>query len=207
MHRPAARISAAAIALTGLALLALQASQSIADFAARGLGPAVAFWRLSGYFTILTNLWVTLSLVAVAFGRPPAPRWLTAATLSILLVGIVYHLLLAQSLVPGSPRWIADQGLHSLMPAVALGWWLAFVPKAGLGARDLPAFMTWPLLYSFLSLARGAAEGWYPYFFIEVPRLGYPQVLLNIAAMGVGFALSGLLLVAIGRRLSPGIAR
>lgn len=206
MDRPAARRTAALLALLGALFLALQAAIIIGDFAARGLGPAVALWRLSGYFTILTNLWVTLALASVALGRPPAPRWLTAATLAILLVGIVYHLLLAQDLAPGTPRWIADQGVHSLMPAAALGWWLAFVPKAGLGVRDLAAFMAWPVLYGVYSLARGAAEGWYPYFFIEVPRLGYPQVLLNIAGLGLGFAAGGLLLVALGRRLAPGRA-
>jgi hypothetical protein len=203
MDSPAARLTAALLALAGFAFLALQAAISIGDFADRGLGPAVALWRLSGYFTILTNLWVTLALASVALGRPPAPRWLTAATLAILLVGAIYHLLLAQDLAPGTPRWIADQGVHSLVPAATLGWWLAFVPKAGLGARDLPAFMAWPVVYSLYSLARGAAEGWYPYFFIEVPRLGYAQVLLNIAGLGFGFALAGLLLVAVGRRLAP----
>jgi hypothetical protein len=207
MHRPAARLSAALIALIGLGFLGLQAVHIIEDFAERGLGPAVALWRLMGYFTILTNLWVVLSLGAVALGRPPAPRWLTAATLAILLVGTVYHLLLAQDLAPGSARWIADQGVHSVMPIATLGWWLAFVPKAGLGPRDLPAFMAWPVAYGLYSLARGAAEGWYPYFFIEVPRLGYPQVLLNIVGLGLAFALAGVLLVVLGRRLVPARTR
>lgn len=204
MHSPVARAAAAVLALLGAGFLGLQAAIIVGDFAARDLPPLVALWRLSGYFTILTNLWVTLALAAVALGHPPVPRWLTAATLAILLVGLVYHLLLAQQLVPGSARWIADHGVHSLMPLAMLGWWLAFVPKAGLGARDLPAFMAWPLAYGLYALARGAAEGWYPYFFIEVPRLGYGAVLRNIAGLGLGFAVAGLLLVWAGRRLAPG---
>jgi hypothetical protein len=107
--------------------------------------------------------------------------------------------LLRQDLPPWSADWIADQGVHTAVPLLTLGWWAAFTDKRGLGVRDLPAFMAFPLAYGSYCLARGAVEGWYPYFFVDVSTYGLGRVLLNIAGLGLAFALSGLGLVWLGR--------
>lgn len=41
----------------------------------------------------------------------------------------------------------------------------------------------------------GAIFGFYPYPFIDVTALGYPQVLLNSFVLAIGFLVMGLLLV------------
>ena len=51
-------------------------------------------------------------------------------------------------------------------------------------------------------LARGALDGWYPYPFIEVPKLGYGQVLLNAAGISAVLALGGLALIALAKRIT-----
>ena len=47
----------------------------------------------------------------------------------------------------------------------------------------------------------GAIFGLYPYLFIKVTALGYPQVLLNSCFMAIGFLVMGLVLVIGDRRL------
>jgi hypothetical protein len=196
---PRARAAAALIAAVAGASLLLQYGLMVGDFAAQGKGVAAAGWRLLGYFTILTNMWVLAAMAAAAVGRPFRPRWMTAVTLAILLVGVVYHTLLQQDLAPLSARWIADQGVHTAVPILTLAWWGACVDKRGLGVRDLPAFIAFPLAYGAYCLARGAIEGWYPYFFVDVATYGIGRVLLNIAGLGLAFALSGLALVRLGQ--------
>ncbi len=48
--------------------------------------------------------------------------------------------------------------------------------------------MLWALFW-------GAIFGFYPYLFIKVTALGYPQVLLNSCFMAIGFLVMGLVLV------------
>ncbi len=196
---PLARRSAAALGLLALATLVLQYALMVQTFAAMGQGPLAALWRFLGYFTLLTNCWVGIAMLAVAAGRNVSPRTLTALTLSILLVGTVYHLLLSATHHPVGWDWVANLGAHTLVPAFTLLWWLAFVDRARLSFADIPVFTIWPFGYAVYALARGAVDGWYAYFFIDVPSLGYPQTLLNILFLGLGFAAAGALFVAAGR--------
>jgi hypothetical protein len=103
LSSPARAAAALIAAVAGVSLL-LQYLLLAQDFAAEGKGALAAGWRLLGYFTILTNLWVLGSMVAAARGRPFSPRWQTAVTLAIALVGTVYHVLLQQELPPWSVR-------------------------------------------------------------------------------------------------------
>ncbi len=194
-----ARRTALLLAVVTLVALLLQYALLVGTFAAEGKSPLQALWRFLGYFTLLTNSWVALMMAATAAGRAISARWMTATTLAILLVGIVYHLLLAQQHNPVGWDSVANQLVHTIVPAAMLAWWLAFVDRAALKMRDVGVFIAWPMAYTVYVLLRGAFDGWYPYFFLDVPALGLPRVLLNIAGLGAAFALSGLGFVALGR--------
>jgi len=75
-------------------------------------------------------------------------------------------------------------------------WWRA-VPRGSLHWGHLPPMMVYPSTYLGYLMVRGEAIGQYPYFFIDVARLGYPQVLLN----AVGVALLFVALAAAAIRL------
>lgn len=206
MMRPSsrARTTALLLGLVTLAALFLQYALMVGTFAAEGKGPMAALWRFLGYFTLLTNSWVALMMLGIGAGRSVSARWMTAVTLAILLVGIVYHLLLAHLYDPAGWNMVADQLVHTVVPAAMLAWWLAFVDRAALKATDVGVFIAWPIAYTAYVLVRGAVDGWYPYFFMDVPALGLPRVLLNIAGLGMAFAVSGLGFVALGRIRSRG---
>jgi len=205
MHlSPRARTAALLLGLVTLAALLLQYALMVGTFAAEGKGPLAALWRFLGYFTLLTNIWVAVVMLGIAAGRTAGPRWITAVTLAILLVGIVYHLLLAHLYHPVGWNMVADQLVHTVVPAAMLGWWLAFVDRNALKAADVGVFIAWPMAYTAYALLRGAGDGWYPYFFIDVPALGLPRVQMNIAGLGAAFAISGMGFVALGRIRSRG---
>lgn len=157
-------------------------------------------WALGGYFTILTNLVVALHMAAVALRWQIGASQAAGLLLSILMVGIVYHLLLAGLWAPQGMAWWADQGLHTGTPAAMLMWWLAFAPKA-VGWRDLPLWLIWPLAYCAYALLRGAVTGFWPYPFLNADVLGWGMVAVHLAGMLVGFAAVGAVIVGLARRM------
>lgn len=196
---PSARLTATIVALAGAASLTLQCLVTY------GLtqNALATVWLLAGFFTVLTNLLVTLTFAAIAWNkRHFGAHWHAGLTLWILIVGVVYHLMLAQLWAPTGLAWWADQGLHTVVPGLALLWFIAFAPKAGLGPRAAALWLAWPLLYLAYALIRGAFTGFYPYPFVDVATLGYGQVALNSAGFLVAFFLGGLVMVLTARALT-----
>lgn len=183
-----------ALALIGLASLRAQYDVLLIN----GLGARL--WQLAGFFTVLTNVLVTVHLLVVAKGwAMPAGR-AAGLLLSILVVGLIYHLLLAGLWDPQGLAWWADQGLHTAMPLGYLAWWLAFAPK-NVGRRDLPMWLVWPLLYAIYALIRGSVTGFWPYPFLDAGVLGWARVALNSAMMMLLFAGLGVGIIALAQRL------
>jgi len=89
---PLVRVAAGVVALAAWAGLALQLDASIMRTGAVG----AALWAMLLYFTIISNLLLALLFTGIALGRArlAAPRLLGGMTLTILLVGVVYHFLL-----------------------------------------------------------------------------------------------------------------
>lgn len=195
---------AAVAAVAALASLLLQAWLSVGDTVARGGTAGDALVRLSGYFTILTNLVVGGVCAALARGVR-LPEWLTAGTaLWIGFVAAVYHLMLSH-LYDMRGWWaVADAGLHSAVPALYLVLWAWLLPKRALRWRHVLPWAAFPLAYAVQALLRGGLTGWYPYPFLDVSRLGLARVLWNAGELTVLFLAGGALLVAaakvLGRR-------
>ena len=162
---------------------------------------ATTLWLMSGYFTILTNLAVALMMAGAATRFPPGARLAGALTLAIVMVGVVYHLILAQLWAPVGMAWWADQGLHTAVPVLTFLWWLAFAPKS-VGVTDLPYWLIWPTGYAGYAVIRGTATGFWAYPFVDVGSLGWPAVALNVVVLVAGFAGLGLGLITIARRLA-----
>lgn len=166
----------------------------------------VTTFRFVSYFTILTN-----SLVGICtsylllnpnskLGRFFAkPQTLTAVTVYILIVGLVYNLILRFLWDPKGLQYVVDQMLHTVIPVLFFIFWLAFVPKKELQWKNVFPWLLYPLIYTVYILIRGAIVNEYPYPFIDVTILGYRDALIN--GVGVLFAFLGisLLLVAIAK--------
>ena len=162
-----------------------------------------AAWHLLLFFTILTNLGLAVTFTGIALGRPSfgAPTLLGGVTLSILLVGVVYSLLLAGTAVLTGGDRFANVIMHYAMPILTPLFWLIYVPKGGLRARDPLIWAVYPLTYLAYALIRGGIEGQYPYPFLDVGKFGWSVAASNAAGIATGFLIGGYLMVWLDRRL------
>ncbi len=185
-----------ALVLGALALAALRTQFDVmppADLGAK-------LWRLAGFFTILTNVLVAGHMLAIAQGWRISASRAAGLVVSIVMVGLVYHAVLARLWSPQGPAWWADQGLHTAVPLATALWWLAFAPKDVVW-RDLPVWLIWPLAYCVYAVTRGLATGFWPYPFLDIDTLGPGLVAVNIAALVLAFAALGAGLVLLARRI------
>lgn len=197
----AGRLAAGLVALVAWAGLAVQLEASLG---LTGGDAAAALWAMLRYFTVLTNGAVALIFTGIAFGRTwtASPFLAGGVTLAILLVGIVYALLLQGLLSLSGGAALADLLMHKVTPVLVALWWLAFAAKGGLTRRDPWLWMLYPLAYFAYALARAAADGLYPYPFVDASALGWPRTVLNALLVAVSFVLGGHALVLIDRRLA-----
>lgn len=144
-------------------------------------------WFLAGYFTILTNLGVAGLMFGFARGGQLGAAVEAAMAVSIVMTGIIYHLLLARLWSPQGAAWWADQGLHTAVPLGVSFWWLAFADK-GVWWRDLPKALVWPAIYCGYALVRGYLTGFWAYPFLNGDTSSVARIGLNIAALLLAFA-------------------
>lgn len=165
---------------------------------AESFGAAV--WSYFAYFTILTNTLVTMVFVSAALKGGDsglnAPRFELMATVSILFVCVVYNLLLASRWDPQGWQKVADVIVHQVVPGLCALYWLAR-PHGRLKWSDAAFAAIWPTAYSAYGLARGALDGFYPYFFTDPTQTPWSQIAINMAGLVVAFVIGGLVIVAV----------
>ncbi|MBC3363081.1 Pr6Pr family membrane protein [Pseudomonas sp. SWRI154] len=160
------------------------------------------------FFTVLTN---TLAAVVLTWEltrrESAARRWFlrpavrSGIAVSIALVGLAYNLLLRHLWQPEGWQFVADELLHDVMPVLFLIYWWRCVPKGTLRLGHIGLWVIYPLVYFGYVLFRGGLLAAYPYPFIDVANLGYPQVLVNAGGILAGFVGIALGVVGLDRWL------
>ena len=191
------------IALVGAGSVALQAFLNLTR---HNLDHSLA-WRLVDFLSYFTNITAILAtaVAVVALARPAShlarPGVMTATAIYMLVVATTYQWLLRGD--PHGLAWVANVGLHQLLPALVLLLWLLFTPKDASTWGAPLAWLVYPALYTLWILARGAAIHRYPYFFADADKLGYPRALTNGAGFLLAFYLLGLGAVGLERFRRP----
>ena len=162
------------------------------------------------FFTVLTNTLVAVVLTCVATRQPSKGRtfflqpWVTSGiTVSIIVVGVAYNLLLRQLWQPQGLQWLANELLHDVMPVLFTLYWWFCVPKGSLRVGHIGVWVLYPVLYFAYTLLRGHLLGVYPYPFIDVEKLGYAQAFINACGVLAGFVLVALIIVGVDRWHKP----
>jgi hypothetical protein len=191
--------------------LAIQLLLTIRNMTGEGATPIEAVWRYFGYFTILTNVLVFSVLLRAAL-KPAsrekinAPHVELMGVTSISFVGVVYHALLASRWDPQGWQKVADVLLHTASPLMFVLFWLAR-PHGGLTWRDALFCALWPSAYAAYGLTRGAADGFYAYYFMDPNELSWPALALNVAGLSFAFVVGAFLYLALdgalARRSAP----
>ena len=162
-----------------------------------------------GYFTVLTNI-----LAALAFTTPFLKPGNTlrqffdrqavraAIALYILVVMVVYWALLASIHNPTGWSAIFNVGLHLVIPILFIIDWMAFSPKGNMSYKHLPYWTIYPVVYGLFNIARGLITGFYPYPFLDVSKLGYGNVFVNMLGFMSIYLIGGAAFITIGWYLS-----
>lgn len=191
-------VTAAVAALVGWGGLILQLALVV-----QKMGFLPGLWRFVGFFTILTNLLAAVVATAMVLRRDSSlagARARLMASVSILMVGIVYSIALRALWNPSGLQAVADEALHDAAPLIWLMLWLV-APHPRLAWRDIGWALLPPIAYVAYALARGAAEGWYAYWFLNPSAQTAGEFLVSLAVLLCGFSVTAALLVAADRAL------
>ena len=199
-----ARLYRAGFAVVGWFALCLQYGLMLQGDPQTGAGALTL--NFFSYFTILSNILVAVALTAPVvapnsrLGRWSASEGVRAAVaMYIAVVGVIYHFLLAATWHPQGWSLLANSLLHYVMPIAFVVDWLAFTPKGRLRWIDPVKWLAPVLLYGGWTLLHGGLSGWWPYWFVDVDRLGLGRVLAHFAGLLIFFLIVGLIIVAIDR--------
>ncbi|GHG33489.1 MULTISPECIES: Pr6Pr family membrane protein [Amycolatopsis] len=142
------------------------------------------------FFTIDSNLLVTITAALVALGRARGRLftvlWLDALV-GIIVTGIVYQVALAGLYELHGLSLVSDTMLHKVTPILFVLGWLLAGPRGALTWRTVWWSLLYPLAWLAFTLPRGAITGFYPYPFVDAGALGYGQVTLNCVFIGLFF--------------------
>ncbi len=168
--------------------------------------------RFFSFFTILTNILVAsyftnqvLSSKGNSENLFSKTGTLTAVTVYITVVGLVYQIALRHLWKPTGMQRIVDELLHTIIPTLAIIYWFLYEQKHKLRWKIIPSFLLYPLFYLGYILLRGEFSEFYPYPFINVTELGWPQIGINILVLFSVFLILSILFVGIGKLVSKKI--
>jgi hypothetical protein len=162
--------------------------------------------RFFSFYTILTNILVALCLTICLFGPLSylgrfflRGTTVTAITVYITVVGLVYNLVLRALWKPEGIQRLVDELLHTIIPVLFIVYWFLSKRKADLQWKSAFPWLAYPLVYLGFVLIRGEISGYYPYPFLQVTSLGYDQVFLNCFFLFLGFLLISFAFIAINK--------
>ena len=164
--------------------------------------------RFFAFFTIQSNVvGVAAFLWLLVVGRRRRSRALEllrgAAAVYLTVTFFVVIFLLSGVDVQLQLVWV-DVALHKIFPVIVVLDWILDPPMHRLGARDLVTWLIYPLIWTVLTVIRGALDGWYPYPFLDPANGGYGQVAIVVVGVLVGFIGISAAILAIGGARSRG---
>ena len=173
----------------------------------RVTSPAETLIRFFSFFTILTNIIVAVYFTLSAFFSARSnhivskPGTLTAVTVYISVVGLIYQLILRKIWTPTGLQMIVNELLHSVIPILVIVFWLLYENKSKLRYAQILNWTIYPLVYLAFIMVRGHSSGYYPYPFVDVNALGMTKTLGNSMSILLLFLLLSAILIFIGKRL------
>jgi hypothetical protein len=174
---------------------------------AGGSSTAELLVRFFSYFTILSNITIGVTSAMLVADPRRDGRVFRVARLDGLLcmavTGLVYNTVLAGLQELSLAGLVTNLLMHQAGPLLAVVAWLVVGPRPRFDRATVWWSMVGPLAWIVYIFVQGAFTDWYPYPFMRVTEIGYPQALLSTGAVAVVFLLLAALLGWIDRRTSP----
>ena len=163
------------------------------------------------YFTNLGNLYclalMVNELVRLIRRKPislPLLQWEFGGLISILVIGAVYNLLLGD---PTSATYWDNKPsvcLHLITPILSAIYFLSTRPVRKVTVGGIQSSILLPYLYIAFIYTRHLITGdqWFPYFFLDINRIGWGGAFCWIIALTVVFVLTGFIFIYLGKKRS-----
>ncbi len=190
---------AAVLALLAFASLVAQVRVNMIQ---DGYGLGESVFVLYRFFTIWTVTLSAIILAMVASGRQISPRIFGCIAMAIIVVGVVYHVLLAATHEVAGIEVFLNQVFHTILPIAVPIFWLVYEDGSELGFKDALIWICYPLFYCVAALLRAQFEGKYPYFFLNLDEQGVAGVAMYIVGLSIFILIIALLVVGAGRLAS-----
>ena len=213
MYKYSLALSRLALGLALIGSVTWQVTDRIANDLFR---PAEYF----AYFSIVTAIVAGLFLITTGFGlllNIEDTKWVEVARLSLavalIVVGVVYHALLAgaaNDVRDGDYAWpvLPNEIIHTYAPILAVIEYLISVKAFRIRLRAFVWVAVFPLTWLVLSIVRGIATNWWPYWFINPNgEAGFGGMLTYISAITVFFLVLGLAVLGLKQVLRRLVAR
>lgn len=161
--------------------------------------------RFFSFFTILTNTLVAFYFTSLCFTKNESskpigkPGVLTANTVYITVVGLVYQVALRPLWHPEGLQMIVDELLHSVVPVLTIIFWCLYETTTPIKYTQAINWVSYPLIYLAYILVRGHFSYFYPYPFVNVANLGMTKVLINAGILLLLFFLLSAAFIFIGK--------
>lgn len=162
--------------------------------------------RFLSFFTITTNTIVFICSALLLFGgRSKANAFfrkcttITAITVYILIVGIVFNLLLRPVLDLQGHHLIVSEIFHTVVPILFFFFWLFFVSPEKISFKVISYWLIYPIIYIIYTLFHGLATEFYPYPFIDATQLGFEIAIINGFFVLLSFVILSIILISIFR--------
>jgi hypothetical protein len=172
------------------------------------------------YFSIVTAIVAGLFLITTSFGlmlKIEDTKWVEIARLSmavaLIVVGVVYHALLADAandVRDGDYAWpvLPNEIIHTYAPILAAIEFLISVKAFRIRLRAFIWVAVFPLTWLVLSIVRGTATNWWPYWFINPNgEAGLGGMLTYIGAITLFFLVLGILVLGLKKILQRLVIR
>ena len=172
------------------------------------------------YFSIVTAIFAGLLLITTSFGlmlKIEDTKWVEIARLcfavALIVVGVVYHALLADAandVRDGNYVWpvLPNEIIHTYAPILAAIEYLISVKAFRIRLRAFIWTVVFPLTWLVLSIIRGSATNWWPYWFINPNgEAGVGGMLTYMAAISVFFLALGLAVIGLKQVLRKLVSR
>jgi hypothetical protein len=194
-------------------------SGGVGCFINLGFNDGVFFPSALIYYTNLSNIvcflfFIPLTYRTATYSQSFLPRVKGMCTLLITVTIIVYHFILAggvfrmysDNIRPAF--YFSNLLMHYVTPTLVILDWLLFSPKRAFKLYDPLIWTIPPILYVIGLLVRAEIGGVivgvgsrFPYFFLNIDRIGWDGMLGYVAAISVGFLLLGYTMVALDKFL------
>ena len=164
--------------------------------------------RFFSYFTIQVNILVALYFTCLLLPDSKRPKiidkpgTLTAITIYITIVGLIYQVALRHVWKPQGTQFVVNELLHSVIPVLVIIFWLLYKDMRQVRYAQILKWAIYPLAYLGYTLIRGSIAGFYPYHFIDVIQLGMTQTLINAGIITILFIAIAALFIFIGKSTS-----